>query len=144
MNKIIIDWTYPMDMKNILDDERMEDTGIYYITRIFGRKVSDLYIGKTIYSFGSRLSSHSKYWLDNYRGNKQVRLGYIISPKTLSEKIKKELIDDAERTIIWLMRDSLIHNKQCMNNCKPKHRLHITNIGYRGNLPSEMYFSDEE
>ena len=54
MRKITIDWSYPMDIDNILNDSRMSDIGIYYITRNFGGKISDLYIWKTIYSYKSR------------------------------------------------------------------------------------------
>ncbi len=55
MRSIQIDWSYPMEINNILTDKRMSDIGIYYITRNFGGHVSDLYIGKTIYSYKSRL-----------------------------------------------------------------------------------------
>lgn len=144
MRKITLDGSYPMDINNILYDERMGDIGIYYITRNFGGKISDLYIGKTTYSFGSRLESHAWFWLDNYRGRKQVLLGYLVSPKRISDENRKILINDAEMTLIWLMRDSLIHNKQCMQTCYPTNRLLIKNIGYRGNLLSEMCFTDEE
>ena len=75
MRRVTIEWSYPMDIDNILLDERMQDIGIYYITRKFGNNVSNLYIGKTIYSFGSRLESHRWFWTDNYRGRKEVRLG---------------------------------------------------------------------
>ena len=142
--KITLDWSYPMDINNILVDSRMNDIGIYYITRNFGGKISDLYIGKTTYSFGRRLESHNWFWLDDYRGSKQVRLGYLVSPKRISEDDKKQLINDAEMTLIWLMGDSLIHNKQCIKTCSPKNRLYIKNIGYRGNLLPEMFFTDEQ
>lgn len=144
MKRVIIDWTYPMGMDNIVSHNRMDDIGLYYITRNFGGNVSDLYIGKTTYSYGSRLWHHYMNWLDDYRGTKQVRLGYIISPKNVSKENLRALINDAEETIIWLMRHSLIHNQKCMKDCYPKNRLYITNIGYRGNLPAEMCFSDEE
>ena len=143
MRKITLDWSYPMDINRILYDERMGDIGIYYITRIFGGKVSDLYLGKTTYGFGSRLESHVWNWLDRYRGSKQVRLGYLVSPIRLSDEDRRILINDAEMTLIWLMRDSLIHNKQCTQYCCPANRLLIKNIGYRGNLLSEMYISDD-
>ena len=61
MRRVTIEWSYPMDIDNILLDERMQDIGIYYITRKFGNNVSNLYIGKIIYSFGSRLESHSGF-----------------------------------------------------------------------------------
>jgi hypothetical protein len=122
----------------------MQDIGIYYITRRFGEKVSDLYIGKTIYSFQSRLESHRWYWTDDYRGKKEVRLGTIVKPKSISDEDLYQLIADAESTLIHLMRDSLIRNVQCISSCNPSQRLYITNTGWRGNLPAEMYISDEE
>lgn len=36
MRKITIEWSYPMDINNILCDERMYNIGLYYITRNFG------------------------------------------------------------------------------------------------------------
>ena len=33
MRRVTIEWSYPMDIDNILLDERMQDIGIYYITR---------------------------------------------------------------------------------------------------------------
>ena len=60
MRKITIEWPYPIEIEDILYDERMSDIGIYYITRRFGNHISDLYIVKTVYSYGSRLESH--YW----------------------------------------------------------------------------------
>jgi hypothetical protein len=103
-----------------------------------------LYIGKTIYSFQSRLESHRWYWTDDYRGKKEVRLGTIVKPKSISDEDLYQLIADAESTLIYLMGDSLIRNVQCISSCNPSQRLHITNTGWRGNLPAEMYISDEE
>ena len=144
MRKITIDWSYPMDIDNILNDSRMSDIGIYYITRNFGGKISDLYIGKTIYSYKSRLESHWWYWLDNYRGKKYVRLGKIVKPKSLSAENLKQLINDAEATLIFCCRNQLIHNTMCMSSRSPSQRLHITNTGRRGNIPAEVYIPDEE
>lgn len=144
MKRITIDWSYPKDFDAILWDERMSDIGLYYITRNFGGKISDLYIGKTVYSFGSRLEKHGLRWLDDYRGSKQVRLGTIVSPKNLSAEAMNELISDAEATLIYLMRDKLLHNQQGTRSCSLYNRLLITNTGYRGDLPVEMYIPDEE
>ena len=144
MKNVVIEWSYPKDIENILCDDTMQNVGLYYITRNFGGNISDLYIGKTIFSYKSRLEPHCKSWIDDYRGVKQVRLGEIVSHKSLSWENYSSLIDDVEKTLIWLMRDSLLHNIQCTKDCYPKHRLHIANIGYRGNLPSEMFFTDEE
>lgn len=144
MKRVTIEWSYPMDIDHILQDERMQDIGIYYITRKFGKRVSNLYIGKTIYSFGSRLESHRWFWMDDYRGKKEVRLGTIVKPKHISDEELVPLISDVEATLIYLMRDSLIHNKKCTLSCNPSQRIKITNVGYRGDLPAEMYINDEE
>ena len=142
MRRVTIEWSYPMDIDNILLDERMQDIGIYYITRKFGNNVSNLYIGKTIYSFGSRLESHRWFWTDDYRGRKEVRLGTIVKPKYLNNKELYQLISDVEATLIYLMSDSLIHNNKCTLSCNPSQRMKSTNIGCRGDLPPEMYIKD--
>ena len=144
MRRVTIEWSYPMDIDNILLDERMQDIGIYYITRKFGNNVSNLYIGKTIYSFGSRLESQRWFWTDDYRGRKEVRLGTIVKPKYLNNEELYQLISDVEATLIYLMSDSLIHNNKCTLSCNPSQRIKITNIGYRGDLPPEMYIKDED
>lgn len=144
MRKVVIDWSYPMEINNILSDIRMSDIGLYYITRNFGGKISDLYIGKTTYSFQSRLESHLWYWLDDYRGKKYVRLGTIIKPTNISEENLKQLINDAEETLIFCCEKQLIHNTMCTNTCNPSQRLHIFNTGRRGNLPAEVYIPDNE
>ena len=144
IRRVTIEWSYPMDIDNILLDERMQDIGIYFITRKFGNNVSNLYIGKTIYNFGSRLESHRWFWTDDYRGRKEVRLGTIVKPKYLNNEELYQLISDVEATLIYLMSDSLIHNNKCTLSCNPSQRIKITNIGYRGDLPSEMYIKDED
>ncbi len=144
MRKITIEWSYPMEIESILYDKRMSDIGIYYITRRFGNHISDLYIGKTVYSFGSRLESHYWYWLDKYRGKKYVRLGTIVKPKNISEDDLKQLIGDAEATLIYCLGDQLLQNKMCTISCNPSQRLMITNIGRRGNIPEQVFISDED
>ena len=144
MRSITIDWSYPMEIDNILADERMSDIGIYYITRNFGGHISDLYIGKTIYSYKSRLEAHWWYWLDNYRGRKYVRLGTIVRPKSISKEDRKLLINDAEATLIYCLSEQLIHNTMCTVSCSPSQRLRIINSGFRGNIPAEVCISDED
>lgn len=144
MRNITIEWSYPMDIDNILYDERMSEIGLYYITRNFGGNISDLYIGKTIYSYKSRLERHWWSWLDNYRGKKFVRLGRIVKPQNISEDEMRQLIYDAESTLIFCLRDQLIQNKMCTASCNPSQRLKIRNIGRRGNIPAEVFIPDEE
>ena len=146
MRKIVVDWSYPMEINSILSDARMSDVGLYYITRNFGGHISDLYIGKTTYSYKSRLESHWWYWLDNYRGKKYVRLGTIVKPRNLSEDDRKQLINDAEMTLIYCCGNQLplIHNTMCKSSCNPSQRLHIFNTGRRENLPAEVFIPDDE
>lgn len=142
MRRITINWSYPKEFDRILLDQRMENIGLYYITQQLGNQIYDLYIGKTIYSFGSRLEDHAWSWLGQYAGTKQVRLGTIVSPKRLSAGERRILIEDAEKTLIFLQH-SLEQNIQCRKSCNVNYRLRITNTGYRGNLPAEMYIPDE-
>ncbi len=144
MRKITIEWSYPIDVNNILCDERMYNIGLYYITRNFGGHLSDLYIGKTTYNYKSRLESHLWYWLNNYRGKKFVRLGTIVKPKNISQENLKQVINDAEATLIFIMRNQLLHNIMCTVSCNPSQRLRIINIGRRGNIPSEVYIPDND
>lgn len=145
--RITIEWSYPIEINSILQKECMNDIGIYYISRKFGEKQSILYIGKTTYSFWSRLESHKEYWLDSYRGKKYVRLGRIIHPNNISEQELKELINDAERTIIFYLSNidghELVANVVSTKSTNFDNILWITNVGYRGQLPSELFISED-
>lgn len=141
--RITIEWSYPVEINHILKKECMDDIGIYYISRKFGKKQSILYIGKTIHNFKSRLKSHKKYWLDTYRGEKFVRLGTIVRPKNISKEELKALINDAERTIIFYLSNldehDLIANIASTKSATFDYTLKITNIGYKGQLPDELF-----
>ena len=125
----------------------MNDIGIYYISRKFGENQSILYIGKTTYNFGSRLESHKEYWIDTYRGEKYVRLGRIVHPKNISEEELKTLINDAERTLIFYLSNmdeyKLIANIVSTKSTNFDNILKITNIGYRGQLPKELFIPED-
>ena len=146
--QIVIEWSYPVEFSRILKKDSMKDIGIYYIFRKFGNKQSILYVGKTTYSFFSRLDSHRVFKLDNYRGKKFVRLGHIISPKRVEEQKLKELINDAEKTIIFYLSNcsdcELIDNKDCTKTASFENLLKIKNIGYKGQLPKELYIPEDK
>ena len=36
MKNVVIEWSYPKDIENILCDDTMQNVGLYYITRNFG------------------------------------------------------------------------------------------------------------
>jgi len=142
--KITIEWSYPIEFDRILQYECMNEIGLYYITRKFGNKESNLYIGKTTYSFFSRLDCHRWSWLSNYKGKKFVRLGKIISPKNISDEELRQLINDAECTLIYTMGDRLKKNIVSTLSCNPNYRLKIKNVGYRGDILPEVFISDED
>lgn len=145
--RITIEWSYPIEINSILEKESMNDIGIYYISRKFGEKQSILYIGKTTYNFRSRLQSHKEYWLDTYKGKKYVRLGRIISPKNISEQELKVLINDAERTLIFYLSNvekcQLVANIASTKSTNFDNILKIKNIGYRGQLPKELFIPED-
>ena len=145
--RITIEWSYPIEINKILQKESMNDIGIYYISRTFGEKKSILYIGKTTDAFKKRLKDHKAKWLDTYKGQKHVRLGKIISPKNISEEELKTLINDAERTIIFYLSNldehELVANVVSTNFTTFDYTLKITNVGYKGQLPSELFIPED-
>lgn len=147
--RITIEWSYPIEISSILQKDCMNDIGIYYISRKFGDKESILYIGKTTNNFWSRLNSHKEDWLDTYRGKKYVRLGRIISPKNISEEELKELINDAERTIIFYVSNydnehELVANVVSTKTTNFNNTLKITNVGYKGQLENEIFIPEDD
>ncbi len=144
---ITIKWDYPIEFSSILRKETMNGIGLYYISRKFGSKESMLYIGKTTYSFYSRLDSHNVYKIDKYRGKKFVRLGHIVSPQNISDDELKELINDAEKTIIFYVSNFndcvLVDNIDCRQSISYNNKLKIRNIGYRGQLPKELFIPED-
>lgn len=145
--RITIEWSYPVEISSILQKDCMNDIGIYYISRKFGNNESMLYIGKTTDKFFNRLESHSIYKIDKYRGEKYVRLGRIVSPKNISEEDLKDLINDAEKTIIFYVSNlcdfELIDNVDCRYRISFNNKLKITNTGYRGKLPKELFIPED-
>ena len=123
-----INWSYPVLYENIFSSTRINEIGLYYLSRKFGEKETLLYIGKTSNSFYNRLYSH-KNWLNKYRGKLFVRLGIIVLPKTYDDN----LITDVESALIYEMKPFENTDKTngyyYLNECK------IVNIGYKGLLP---------
>ena len=145
--EITIKWSYPKEFDIALASERMNDIGIYYISRVFGDKETLLYIGKTTASFGSRLKDHKAKWLDDYRGTKYVRLGEIVEPKDMSVYDTAGYINDAEKTIIFyltqIQEQELPANVTSTNSTYPLQDLIINNTGYGGDLPKRLFIPEE-
>lgn len=73
-----------------------------------------------------------------------MRRVIIVKPEYLNDEELYPLISDVESAWIYLMSDSLIHKNKCTLSCNPGRRIKIINIGYRGDLPPEMYITDED
>ena len=145
--EITIKWSYPKEIDNVIVSDEANGIGIYYISRMFGDKETLLYIGKSTASFRSRLENHKTEWLDSYRGAKYVRLGTIVEPKNLSAYDMAGYINDAEKTIIFYMKEIEKHelkaNVTSTRSTYVIEDLIINNIGYRGELPKQLYIPEE-
>ena len=71
-------------------------------------------------------------------------MGKVNFPKNISDEEPYQLINDAERTLIYTMGDRLKKNIVSTQTCNPIYRLEITNLGYRGNILLEVFIPDEE
>jgi hypothetical protein len=134
LKQVTVTWSYPKRLDNMWADERLHEVGLYYISRKFGVKETLLYIGQTYDSYYNRLVAHDYLWLHKYRGTKYIRLGTITYPANKSGEELRALIKDVESTLIYDMRDILIHNTMGRNTYAPKHLYAVANEGYRGEL----------
>ena len=73
-----------------------------------------------------------------------MRLGTIVRPKNIQEEDLKQLIIDAEATLIYCCEKQLLQNKMCTKSCHTSQRLKILNTGWRGNLPAEVCIPDDK
>lgn len=99
-DKIIrIQWPEPLPIHEAIISNISLTTGLYYITRIFGGNETSLYIGvaKGNNTIRHRLKAHIDDWLYLYRGKKYVRVGTIIYPTVVSDRI----IDHAESALLY-------------------------------------------
>ena len=146
--RVTIEWSYPVEINSLIEKEVVNDIGVYFITAKRRGKQAPLYIGKTVDSFKHRLKAHRDDWLDTYPGEKFVRLGRIISPKHLSDEELITVIEDAEKTIIFFMSQtegySLPANYISTQSAYFEKPLKITNTGFRGDLPQELYIAESE
>jgi hypothetical protein len=111
-------------------DTANSGVGIYYISRMFGKNETLLYIGIAYkQKFKVRLNSHFQEWLHAYRGKKFVRFGEIIA----NEQIARETLVDIESALIFEIEPIQNINKKC--SYKYSRLYSIENKGYRGELP---------
>ena len=118
-DKIIrIYWHEPVTLKEAIKSDLSNMQGLYYITRVFGRKETSLYLGIARYNntIRHRLKGHRNSWLTFYRGRKMVRIGEIVYPNRIDNDAMADVIYDAESALLY---------------APEHHRLFPENIGKR-------------
>ena len=151
IHNITIKWTYPRVIENIDTCWESNQNGLYYVSRIFGRRETPIYIGETKRDFITRINEHYKTLSNffNKRGIKKIRLGIIVRPKSLStydDSEFKNLLRTIESRLIEYLYlkghgDSLC-NKRQVSSYTESYKLNIKNIGYRGTLPKYLQFEE--
>ena len=99
-DKIIrIHWSDPLPLDEAIASNISDIQGLYYITRVFGKKETSLYLGIATRenTVRHRLQGHKVNWVHLYRGRKYVRIGQIVHPRDYDAKI----IDHAESAILY-------------------------------------------
>lgn len=136
LKTITLKWSYPILYQNIFAyTDRMQEKGIYYLSRKFGNTETLLYIGKTNNNFCNRLSSHES-WLNEYRGKIYVRLGIIISPQIYDDSV----ITDVESALIYELKP--VDNTDKTKSYCYTNELKIINAGNKGVLPDVVSIRD--
>ncbi|MBE7043416.1 MAG: hypothetical protein E7399_08035 [Ruminococcaceae bacterium] len=125
-DKIIrISWNKALPLENVISSEYSNTQGLYYISRIFGKKETSLYLGIATQhnTIRNRLKSHS--WLNQYRGKIYVRLGTVIYPKIVNASI----IQHAESAILYEQGDIFFENTDKTKSYTYKELYRIENEG---------------
>lgn len=128
---VTIEWSFPIVYSHAYEKEKCSEHGIYYISRVFGGHETLIYIGKTVDCFFNRLKSHDDTWLKTVRGQKYIRFGSILTPKTYDNN----LLEDIESAIIYEMQPHNNYMKTCGYTYRSFYFVNISNVGYRGVLP---------
>lgn len=98
-NHVKIKWLNALTIDEAIASEASNTKGLYYITRVFGKKETTLYLGIATKNntIRHRLEGHLGWWLGEKRGIIKVRIGKIIYPYTDID----EVIDHAESAILY-------------------------------------------
>ncbi|MEA5135572.1 MAG: hypothetical protein VB035_05475 [Candidatus Fimivivens sp.] len=137
---VTIHWSYPTMLENIYEHNIIENIGIYCIYRKFGNKMSLLYIGKTSYSFKSRIYAHEKQWLYELRGQFYIRFGKIQSPIQVNDA----LLEDVESALIYGVQPPYNEKKRNYYTNRTDYYVNIYNKGFRGDLPQIINAREQE
>lgn len=102
--------------------------------------MSLLYIGKTSYSFKSRISAHEKQWLYELRGQVYIRFGKIQSPTQINDA----LLEDVESALIYGVQPPYNEKKRNCYTNRTDYYVYIHNKGFRGDLPQIINALEQE
>jgi len=111
-DKIIrIHWHTALPLDEAIVSELSNTQGLYYISRLFGKTETSLYLGiatKTN-TIRHRLQAHRDDWLSHYRGKIHVRLGHVIYPLNADA----DIIDHAESAILYEQKNDIFFENTC-------------------------------
>ena len=108
-DKIIrIHWSKALELDEAINNVASDTQGLYYISRMFGKKETTLYLGIATKNntIRHRLKGHRNTWLSLYRGTILVRIGRIIYPKNPDSSI----IEHAKSAIVYEQKDVFFEN----------------------------------
>lgn len=151
VHNVIIEWSYPTILDSIDTHWKKNENGLYYISRVFNKKESPIYIGETKRDFIIRINEHYRKVSEffNKRGIKKIRLGTIVKPQSLSsynDLERKHLFLIIEsRLVEYLFNNGLgnsLCNKRQTNSYTEWFKLNIENIGLRGSLPRYLPYEE--
>lgn len=140
-NTVKIKWENPLKLDDAIDNELSDNQGLYYITRVFGKKETTLYLGIATKNntIRHRLKGH-KSWLKYYRGTINVRIGNIIYPYTNID----EVIDHAESAILYEQKNLFLENTAKIQSYKYNNVYKIENTGNIFQLKKFIDMNDQE
>ncbi len=142
-DKIIrINWNKALSLEDAISSELSNTQGLYYISRVFGKKETSLYLGIATQhnTIRNRLKSHKDNWLNLYRGKIYVRLGHIIYPKNPDANI----IEHAESAILYEQSDVFFENTNKTKSYSYTELYRIENEGDILELKSRIRMHEHE
>ena len=151
LHSITIKWSYPRVIENIETCWEKDKNGLYYISRVFNKKESPIYVGETKRDFITRINEHYRDVSEFFskRGVKKIRLGTIVKPISLSsydETEIKHLLQTIESKLVeHLFKNGYgnsLCNKRQVNAYTEWFKLNINNIGFRGSLPKFIPYEE--
>lgn len=122
---IRIEWSSPLLMEDAIPSSLALGPGLYYITRLFGKKETSLYIGKATRSIREPICVHDRQWAHDYRGKIYARISRVVYPQYADS----EVLDHAESALIFEHGDILTDNTDKRNSYSYSQLYQVENTG---------------